>query len=212
VKRKIVIVGAGGHGSVLAEAMLSRSIEVFGFSDRNAALWGTRVSGVEVLGDDAEVLAPGATDEFVLVNGIAGANGGPGRERLQLRLEKIGWQFVGVVHSSAILSSMAIYAGDLQACARSVVQPGATIERGCIVNTAAIVEHGCHLAAFVHVATGAVLCGDVHVGPRSHVGAGAVVRQGIRLGPDTIVGAGAVVTRDFAGSGVLVGVPARRVA
>ncbi|MEZ5458687.1 MAG: hypothetical protein R3E65_04990 [Steroidobacteraceae bacterium] len=141
MKSKIIIVGAGGHGSVLAEAMFSRGIEVFGFTDRSAALRGTRVSGVEVLGDDAAVLAPGATGEFVLVNGIAGANGGPGRERLQLRLEGIGWQFVGVVHSSAVLSSMALCAGDLQACARSVAA-GATIERGCIVNTAAVVVAG----------------------------------------------------------------------
>jgi len=74
-----------------------------------------------------------------------------------------------------------------------------------------VVEHDVSLGAWVHVAPRALICGDVAIGARSHIGAGAVVRQGIRLGEETVVGAGAVVVKDFAGGGLLVGIPARPV-
>ena len=80
---------------------------------------------------------------------------------------------------------------------------------GCIVNTAAVVEHDVTLGPFVHVAPRALVCGGVSVGTNCHLGAGAVVREGLCLGADTVVGAGAVVIRDFGGGGVLIGVPAR---
>jgi len=93
--------------------------------------------------------------------------------------------------------------------AASVVQIGAIIGEGCIVNTAAVVEHDVSLSKWVHVAPRALLCGAVVVGEGSHIGAGAVVREGINLGAGTLVGAGAVVVDDFEGGGTLIGVPAR---
>ena len=42
----------------------------------------------------------------------------------------------------------------------------------------------------------------------SQGGAGAVVRLRLLIGARTTMGAGAVVVRDFAGDGLLVGVPA----
>jgi len=83
------------------------------------------------------------------------------------------------------------------------------IGEGCIVNTAAVIEHDVELGVWTHIAPRALVCGTVVVGARCHVGAGAVVRQGLRLGDDTVIGAGAVVVKDFSGNGVLVGVPAR---
>jgi acetyltransferase-like isoleucine patch superfamily enzyme len=91
-----------------------------------------------------------------------------------------------------------------------IVQAGARLGVGSIINTAAVVEHDSTLEEYVHVAPRAVLCGNTHVGCNSHIGAGAIVRQGLILGSNTLVGAGAVVVKDFEGQGTLIGVPARR--
>lgn len=93
--------------------------------------------------------------------------------------------------------------------AGSIVQIGAKIGEGSIVNTGAVVEHDCEVGGYVHMAPRALLCGAVHVGEGSHIGAQSMVKQGVRLGPRTLVGAGAIVVKDFAGDGALVGIPAR---
>ncbi|CAJ0809882.1 UDP-N-acetylbacillosamine N-acetyltransferase [Ralstonia wenshanensis] len=205
----VIVVGAGGHAVVVADALLASGRSVVGFVDPAPGMQGRSMCGLPVLGGD-EILTQHNRSEVVLANGIGGVGDSSVRRRVQQRLVDLGWRFVGVIHPSAIVSPFAAMAADTQLLARAVVQPNASIEEGCIVNTGAIVEHDALLGAWSHAAPGSTICGGVQVGGSCHVGAGAVVMQGIQLGPRTIVGAGAAVVRDFEGSGTLVGVPARK--
>jgi sugar O-acyltransferase (sialic acid O-acetyltransferase NeuD family) len=204
-----VIIGAGGHARVLADALCAGGASLLGFTDPDASLHGRVFCGAPVLGDDGE-LSRWTPAAVTLVNGLGGigAQAAGFRARLQSALEGGGWRFAGVRHPSAIVSRFATLADDVQVLAQGVVQAGAHIARGCILNTGCIVEHDVQVEEFSHVAPRALLCGDVRIGAGTHVGAGAVVRQGIVLGPRTVVGAGAVVVKAFAGDGLLVGVPA----
>lgn len=207
----VVIVGAGGHARVVADALLCAGIEVLGFIDRDTALHGTSIYGLPILGDD-EALSGMVRSHCLLANGIGGVGleqAVPLRRKVQERLEAAGYSFCGVRHPSAQISPRAILADDVQVFAGGVVQPGAKIARGVIINTRSIVEHDCQIGAFVHCAPGSVVCGEVTLEADVHVGAGAVIRQGLRLGRRIVVAAGAVVVADHPGPGTLLGVPAR---
>jgi sugar O-acyltransferase (sialic acid O-acetyltransferase NeuD family) len=211
MKAPALIVGAGGHAAVLADALLSAGVSLLGFTDQDRARHGALLCGLAVLGSDEDVLKSYQRDTVVLVNGI-GTVGDPGlRTRVQQRLQADGWRFCGARHVSAVVSPFARVADDAQLLAACVIQTGAQIAEGCIINTGAVIEHDVRLGPWVHVAPRALLCGDVTVGARSHIGAGAVVRQGLKLGEQTVVGIGAAVVKSFAGGGCLVGVPARTV-
>jgi sugar O-acyltransferase (sialic acid O-acetyltransferase NeuD family) len=211
MKLPIIIIGAGGHAGVVADALLAADEQVLGFTDADPSLHGRMRCGLPVLGDD-RALGAHTPRTLALANGIGGVGerrAGSMRRDLQLRLSERGWQFVGVRHPSAIVSRFARIGPDVQLLAASVVQAGADIGPGCIVNTAAVVEHDVSLGAWVHLAPRALVCGDATIGSCSHIGAGAVVRQGLRLGEGTLVGAGAVVVKNFADGCMLVGVPAQ---
>jgi sugar O-acyltransferase (sialic acid O-acetyltransferase NeuD family) len=209
----VIVVGAGGHAAVVADALLAAGRTVLGFVDGDPSKAGTRVLGLPVMGDDTTLDAH--RDRGVeLANGI----GGPGsaasvgqctlRRRVQQRLSAAGWTFSAVRHPGAIVAPSAKLGASTQVLAGAVVQPCAQVGDGAIVNTRAVVEHHAQVGAFAHIAPGAVLCGEVQVGEETHVGAGAVVRQGTRLAARVVVAAGAAVTRDVS-SGVVAGVPAR---
>lgn len=204
----VIIIGAGGHAAVVADALLAAGQLVLGFVDNDPSRQGRTVCGRPVLGNDT-TLVDFDTTNVLLANGIGGNRGEGLREAVQRRLEGAGWHFVAVRHPSAFVSPFAQLGQGVQLMARSVVQTGARLGDGCIVNSAAVVEHDVQLGAYVHVACNATLCGGVSVGAGSHIGAAAVVRQGVRLGDAVVVGAGAVVVKDFPGAGTLVGVPAR---
>lgn len=207
--RPVVVVGAGGHGQVLADALQSAGQSVLGYVEPGASA-GTLVAGLPVLGGDDWLSLDGGYD---LVNGLGGTGRAEGRGRrraVQQALEAVGFRFTGVRHPSALVSPRARIEPDAQLLARCVVQTGARIGAGVIINTGAIVEHGCRIGAFSHCATGAILCGEVAVGEDSHIGAGAVIRQGVALEDGVVVGAGAVVLGGEPGDGPLLGVPARR--
>ncbi len=209
----VIVVGAGGHAAVVADALLAAGRTVLGFVDGDPAKSGTRVLGLPVLGDDAALDAHRGHG-VELANGIGGpgsaASVGQGtlRRRVQQRLSAAGWTFAAVRHPGAIVSPSAELGPSTQVLAGAVVQPCAQVGDGAIVNTRAVVEHHAQVGAYAHIAPGAVLCGEVQVGEETHVGAGAVVRQGIHLAARVVVAAGAAVARDVH-NGVVAGVPAR---
>jgi sugar O-acyltransferase (sialic acid O-acetyltransferase NeuD family) len=207
----VVIVGAGGHARVVADALLCQGVEVRGFVDADRSLHGSSIYGRPVLGADG-ALDDEALKGCDLVNGLGGVGSEQGtllRRRVQEQLEAAGRRFVGVRHPTAHVSPRAELAADVQVLAGAVVQPGACIGIGSVINTRAVVEHDCLLGAFVHCAPGSVVCGDVRLGDDVHVGAGAVVRQALTLGRGVVVAAGAAVVADQSVAAVLMGVPAR---
>lgn len=205
----IIVIGAGGHACVVADALLAGGATVLGFTDEDSGLHGRVLCSLPVLGDDG-VLAQHDKNEILLANGLGGIGDErlPVRQRVQQSLESQGWRFCSVVHPDAVVSRFAVLGNGVQVMAGSVIQPGASAGPGSIVNTAAVVEHDVHIGAWSHVAPRAVVCGNARIGANCHVGAGAIVRQGLYIGDHTLVAAGAVVVRDFAGDGLLIGVPA----
>jgi sugar O-acyltransferase (sialic acid O-acetyltransferase NeuD family) len=209
MSQPVIIIGAGGHAAVVADALMVGGVEVIGFTDIDPRRHGVRHCGLPVLGNDEDVLSGYQQENILLANGIGGVRSTELRRKAQMRFQQLGWRFATVRHPSAIVSPRARVSDCAQLLAGSIVQVGAEIGPGSIVNTGAVVDHDCEIGGFVHVAPRALLCGDVNVGSGSHIGAGAVVKQGVRLGPNTLIGAGAVVVKDFAGNGMLIGTPAR---
>ncbi|MCD4498924.1 acetyltransferase [Chromobacterium vaccinii] len=207
----VIVIGAGGHAVVVADALLEAGVEVLGYTDPDPSLHGSRRLGLPVLGGD-EALAGYVPERVWLVNGmgfVSGSGRTAARARAQQRLQAQGWTFAPVIHPRALVSRHATLAADAQVLAGAIVQAGARIGVSTIINTAAVVEHDAIVGAWCHVATRATLCGQTHVGDGCLIGAGAVLRQSVSVGADTVIGAGAVVLRDSAGGEIVCGVPAR---
>jgi sugar O-acyltransferase (sialic acid O-acetyltransferase NeuD family) len=204
----VIVVGAGGHGAVVADALLCAGRRVLGFVDADPAWRGRTLLGLPVLGNDADLAAHDRT-AIELANGLGGIGDGRGlRRRVQERLEADGWRFASVCHPSAVISAHARLAPGAQVLAGAVVQALADVGRGAIVNTRAVVEHHARVGDFAHLAPGALLCGQVTAGADSHIGAGAVIRQNVALGAHVVVAMGAAVLRDVS-EGTVAGVPAQ---
>lgn len=207
---RIIVVGAGGHGRVVADALLAAGETVIGFVDADPALARTSIMGLPILGGD-EALSGLDRAVHLLANGIGGTGTMPPtpRRRIGERLQVQGWRFAKVRHPTVTLAPSARLDEGVQLLAGAIVQSGASIGAQAIINTAAVVEHDCQIGAYSHVSIGAILCGDVTIGEECHVGAGAIVIQGVRLGAGMVVGAGAAVVRSEDEPGLLLGVPAK---
>ncbi len=200
----MAIVGASGHGKVVAEAALAAGWGAVEFYDR--AWPGKRQVGRwAITGDDAALLSALSRLDGVVV--AIGNN----QIRLDLltQLRQAGAKVVSILHPKACISGSADVGVGTVALAGVVVNADAVIGSGAILNTACSVDHDCILGEAVHISPGAHLAGDVRVGDRSWVGIGASVRQGVRIGSGAMVGAGAAVVSDVADGLTVVGVPAR---
>jgi sugar O-acyltransferase (sialic acid O-acetyltransferase NeuD family) len=212
MKKKCVILGAGGHTRVLLDCLhLTSDVEVVGILDPNPELTGKSLFEVPILGDDS--LLPNAKirgAEFFAV-GVGGAgNNRPRKELFELAL-KHDLKPLTIRHPTAIISVRALIGEGCQFLPGCIVNAGAELGSNIIINSGAIVEHDCVIGDHVHVATGAKLTSAVHVGNGAHVGAGATIRQGIQIGEYAVIGAGAAVVKNVSANVTVVGVPAKRI-
>jgi len=209
MSRRVIVVGAGGHGKVVVGALLSAGEKVVGLVDPRTELWSLQVLGVPVLGGDEQLDALVGGGDLVLANGVGSTGRATARRDVFERLRARGFLFSCVVHSSAVISADVDLGAGAQVMAGAVIQPGVGLGEDCIVNTAASVDHDCLIGEHAHIAPGATLCGHVYVGALALVGAGASVRQGLRIGKGSVVGAGAVVVADVPEGVMVAGNPAR---
>lgn len=202
---RVIIVGAGGHGRVVAEACRAAGHEVIAFADQ--ALAGRELAGTPVLGGEVLEVAKAAQGERASVIVAIGANAA--RQRTQLALRAAGVRLATVVHPSAVLLTGSRVGAGAVVLARAVIGVDATVGEGAIVNAGAILEHEGSLGAFAHLSPGVSTGGEVHVGEGAHLGVGVSVRNRVRIGAWSVVGVGAAVVADLPEQVVAFGVPAR---
>jgi UDP-perosamine 4-acetyltransferase len=210
MRKKIVILGAGGHARVLIDCLrFHSSVKIAGILDADPSLTGQMMDGVPVLGNDEmmDTLLKDGVSNFVV--GLGGVGDNRPRQRLFEFALRSGLLPVVVTHPTAVISPGAEFGDGCQFLPGCIVNTGARLGVNVIVNSGAIIEHDCVVMDHVHVSTGARLTGGVHVEAGAHIGAGATIRQGIRIGANAVVGAGAVVIKDVDPNVTVAGVPAR---
>jgi len=194
----VYVFGAGGHGKVVLDVLLSENKYV--------------IKGIL---DDA----PQSDSLFEIPikknfnrkklqarNCIVAIGDNAIRKRIVTTLDT---NFIMTIHPNAIVSKFAKIGPGTQIMAAAVVNPAAVIGNHCIINTGAIVEHDCKLEDYVHVAPNACLGGNVTVGEKTLVGIGATIIPNVKIGKNVSIGAGTVVLQDVPDNAVVVGVPAR---
>jgi acetyltransferase EpsM len=203
---KIIIYGAGGHASVVIDAILSAGIgEIKCLVDDDPEKWGKELYGYPVL-------APQELEEHMKDSYFFLAIGDNNYRRKKAEeLKKMRANFPTIIHPKAYVSPTAFIDEGTLVCAHATVNPYAKIGKHCIINTGAIVEHHCEIADFVHIAPNATLGGKVSIGDGTLVGLSTTVLLGKRIGKNCIVGAGAVVIDDVPDNTTVVGVPAKPV-
>lgn len=197
--RRLAIIGASGHGKVIADiAKRIGYCEIVFFDDDESI---HECGGYPVVGKSSEA---GTIDADVIV-GIGNADI---RKRIQESIphEKL----VTLIHPDAVVAEDVVIDKGTVVMAGAVINPGVRIGKGCIINTCSSVDHDCIVDDFVHVAVGSHLCGTVNVGAGTWIGAGVIVNNNVFICPDCMIGAGAVVIKDITENGTYVGVPARR--
>jgi sugar O-acyltransferase (sialic acid O-acetyltransferase NeuD family) len=208
---KILIIGAGGHGEVVADICLSRTergddLELVGYLDDDPALPGRLLLGGAVLGPVASV---GCWPHDAVVVAI-GANGV--RQIVSERLLRCGETLAALVHPAATVLAGATMGPGSVVCAGAVIGVGTRLGSGVIVNTCASIDHHSVLGDFCHAAPGVHTGGGVTIGCGALIGVGASILPGRCIGDWATVGAGAVVTGDVLGYATAVGVPAKVIA
>lgn len=196
MSKPVVLLGGGGHSSVLIEILLILNRNIVGITDPLLPKGSLSEDRIPIIGDDQAVLDY-PPDTIQLVNGVGSLPRNLLRKDLFIKFESLGYEFSKVIHPSAIISSSASLAPGVQVMAGVIIQRGVKIGHNCIINTGASLDHDCIIEAHCHIAPGVTMCGGAVVGREVHVGTAATILELVTIGSESIIGAGAVVTKNL---------------
>lgn len=202
--KRLAILGASGHGKVVAEiAELSGWNEIVFFDD--AFPQTSSVETWDVQGNTEKLVS-----SFNKFDGVIVAIGDNAiRLEKSLLLQKSKANLVSLLHPSAIVSRYAQIDMGTVVMAGVVINPFSKVGLACIVNTGAMIDHDCLLFDGVHISPNAILAGTVKVGKNSWIGLGACVKECTYIGKNVTIGAGAVVLTNMPNDVVAIGIPAK---
>lgn len=205
MNHELIIIGAGGHGRVVADAARCSGVwtKIVFVDDQYAE---SKWSG------DVEIIAP--LDQLPSLAGTrchAIVAIGDNRLRLDLqgRLKNMGFTLATIIHPSAQIARDVNIGHGSVLLANSVVNVGAVLGESVIINTAATVDHNGRIGDGVHLSPGVNLAGNVVIGEGAWLGIGAAVVNDCAIGRFATVGAGAVVINDIPDAATAVGIPAK---
>ena len=194
MKKKIVLIGGGGHCKVIIDAIEGcGEFNIYGIVDSSLPK-GTPVLNIEVLGKDdilPELFKKGISHAFISVGSIGNCEI---RKKIYKNLKAIGFKLPVIIHPKAVISKYAELGEGTFVAAGAVINAGTKIGKNVIINTSSSVDHDCEIGDFVHIAPGATLSGGVKVGDNTHIGVGASIVQCLTLKENSFIKAGALIT------------------
>ncbi len=206
--KPVIILGAGGHASVLIDALQQLNAYILGITEPDETLWGKELMGVDILGNDDKIfdIHPERID---LVNGLGSIRRTHARQKLFETWQLRGYSFASVIHPKAILAASARTAEGVQILAGAMINPHTIVGANTLINTGVILEHDCVVGNHVHIAPGVNIAGSVSIGSGTHVGIGSTIIQGVTIGDSCLIAAGAVVVKSVVSGSTVMGVPGK---
>ncbi len=207
---KLLVIGAGGHGKVVADAAAaSKEFQDIAFLDDryNENEISKKILDWQVLGSIDEIRSPTIKEEyrsaFVAI--------GDSRLRIKIinRLKELNYDLPVIKHPNSWISKYSQIGEGSIILSSSNLQTSSIVGMGSILNTGCIVEHDVVLDDGVHICPGAAIAGNSKIGKNSWIGIGSSVKEKIIIGSNVTVGAGSVVVRDIPDNVIAKGVPAK---
>lgn len=205
MKDKLLIIGASGHGKVIADiALKMNKWKSIAFLDDDENIKSSM--GIDVIGKSADAIKyVNNYDIFVAI----GDN--TTREKVQGKLEAEGASIPTLVHPNSVIGEQVRFGVGTVVMAGVVINCCSEIGKGCIINTGSTIDHDNYIEDYVHISPGVHTAGTVKIGKGTWLGVGSVVSNNLNITSGCNVGAGAVVVKDITEPGTYVGVPVRRV-
>ena len=198
--KRLAIIGASGHGKVIADIAVKNGYKEIVFLDDNPNV--QECAGFRVVGTSEDV------DKYSDYDIIVAIGNASIRKKIHKQVGE--YRLTTLIHPQSVISRRVTIGKGTVVMAGAIINSDTKIGEGCIINTGASVDHDCNIGDFVHVSVGAHVAGTVTVEDSTWIGAGATVSNNVAICGECMIGAGAVVVKNIRSRGLMLEVLLKR--
>lgn len=199
----ILILGAGGHGKVVAElTLLTNKWDKVAFLDDRDNL--DEVNNIPVIGKLCQFKL--FKDEYQ--SAVVAIGNNSLRIKWIERLTNAGFKTPVLVHPFSFISKTSTLGEGTVVMAGVVINSNTSIGKGCIINTSSSIDHDSVINDGVHISPGVHIGGAVTIEKYTWVCIGSTIINNINIRSNVVVAAGSVVKNSIPDNVLVAGVPA----
>lgn len=191
MKKKIIIIGGGGHAESLVDILFRNNFfeKIVGYVDINK----TKLK-LNYLGNDNYFNKIKNNKNYVLVNGI-GIDINL-REKVFLALKK-KFSFLTLKDKSSVISPFAKIEEGASIFPNCHIGPNTIIKENVVIHTNVSIEHDVTIEKNSYVGPGSTICGNCHIKKNNLIGGNSFIKQNIIIGEKNSIGAGSIILKNF---------------
>ena len=166
---EVIVIGAGGHGKVVVDAILSNpesNVKIIGFLDDGDI---EEIAGIKKLGNISEWKKYQDKRFHIAI--------GNNEFREKLAKEIGEEKLITIVHKTAYVSSMSEIGVGSYIGAMVVINSETKIGKACIVNTGSIVEHNCEIGDYAHLSYRVLVGSESKISTKTMLDMGKVLER-----------------------------------
>lgn len=161
-RKRLLILGAGGHGKVVGEIARACGFTEVKYLDDNSEMTLGKISDLPLYRNQFTYIALGIGNNEV-------------RQKLYEEATKLGYSLPILIHPSAYVSSSAVVLEGSVIEPKACVNANSNVGKGCIISIGAIVDHDVIIGDYVHINAGAIAKAGSHIDALAKIDAGQVV-------------------------------------
>lgn len=159
---KLLVIGAGGHGKVVAEVAEACGYTKVSFLDDNS------LDAIDVI-DNAEKHVKEYEYAFV------GIGNNAARKKYIEVIKSLGYKIPKLIHPTAYISKTANVEAGTVVEPKAIVNANTVVKEGCIISIGAIVDHDVIIEEFCHINAGSIVKAGAQIEAYTKLEAGQVV-------------------------------------
>ena len=196
MKKKILIIGAGGHARSLIDVIeTTKKFKIVGLIN-NGKSKKKIFDKYKILGSDFQINKMKKYSKLVAI-GIGQIKDPKKRIYAYELLKKFSFKMPTICSPKSYVSKYSLLEEGTVIFHGAIINAGAYIGKNTIINTRAIIEHDVKIGNHCHVATNTTLNGGVVLGKNSFVGSNAVIKENIKIGNNCIIAANTFLKKNL---------------
>tara|TARA_B100001057_G_scaffold52754_1_gene46926 strand:- start:8689 stop:9267 length:579 start_codon:yes stop_codon:yes gene_type:complete len=192
MKRKIVLVGAGGHAkSCINLIERINEFKIIGLTDSKKKGY---LLNYKILGDDT-ILEQKKFKNINLCLSFGSIFNIKLREKIFKKLKNKGFKFPILISKESSISKFSKIGSGTMIMGNTFINADVSIGENCIINNNSLIEHDVKIGNNSQISTSVTINGSCRIGSNCFIGTGSIIRNNINIENNTFIKMASIIKK-----------------